>query len=131
MRATWEMLLTRLRVRWFPGGCRLETGLFRTSLFFPGLDQELLADLDPVAHELIPALQLFGSRVELPGNAEQRVAALNCVIDRLLDQRIHRREQPALGSCVFALGVLSSSFSERSLSSTRPTASSMATVIAA
>src|SRR6185436_14708215 len=84
------MLLTFRRTGGFP-------------LLLGRLYQQLLTNDDPGPLELVPLLQLFRSRVELSRDAEESVTALDCVIDRHLDERGYAGAQVTLCGGIPAL----------------------------
>src|SRR5881628_2623740 len=75
-------------------------------LLLSGLDQQALADLHPVALELVPFAKRVWSSVKFPRNAEQSIAAAYYIVERLLDESVHSRQQPPLGSGIPALLVV-------------------------
>src|SRR6185436_2069463 len=103
MRGAVEMLPTRRRAGRFPNHGR---GLARARLLLCLLHQQTLADLDAVALQLVPLLDLLGRRVELPRDAEQCVAAFDGVVERLLDERVDSSKEFSFGCRVLALRVV-------------------------
>src|SRR4029079_13846446 len=76
---------------------------FRTRTF--RLHDQLVPDAHLVTRQIIPLLDVFGTRIESRGDAGDSVATFHRVVDRLIDKRGDCSADSSFADCFDPLGV--------------------------